>query len=245
MSGTKKIQGIIPLFILILVGVVVVAAGGAYIVRNQFVKPPDSENEKASLDIPAIEEQVESPQELPELDTEPDGIPAPLVYNYAPETGDDETTSSVEEPAFTINPPAGWLQSSSYPFTVVFQSPEKDSEEVEEPLIFNQPASVQVEMHYAENASSYQFQAVVADYLANRYAGANFLTNTEITHNGQQAQKLEMILRSSDVGVDMHIYEIFFVKNDHLVNVRGVVIDSSWDKRAGAVRSSVDSFSFN
>lgn len=246
----KLLPGIIPLFILIAIGVVLAGAGGVYVVRKEFIKRGQSG--KAALDEKKIAEQLKNPAPLESPSPEPTPQLAPVQYKYEP--AESQNSTEAQAPVFTINPPAGWSKEEKQR-GVMFKSPEDDEEDLEPPLIWYQPANIQVIVDFLDNYDTFKQQGyseskmldtvVNVDLKQKLYGSRNpvYLTDQRTTFAGQEAHLLEMKVRL-DNGVSERAMTYVMIKNKHAVLVSGHALDSAWSKRAATLKSSLSTFRF-
>lgn len=234
MPGILKDQrGILPLFLLIAIGVVVVA-GGVYVVREQFVKTGQSG--KSTYDTQKIKEQVKNPGSFPSLSPEPK-----VEQTYGkPVTYTPEENSS-NEPSFTITPPAGWEKTSggATGTKVQFRHPTQDKEEMEDGLYAKANAQISVVISQT-NSTLDQIISVVKSSATKNYENAIFVTERKLTYAKQEAILLETKLFKK--GVAIHSIDYYFIKDGFLVHTVGTSLDSTWNQRYSAIQSSLDSF---
>lgn len=248
MTAQKTTSGFIPLIVLLVAGIVIAGAGGAYIVRNEFIKTDPVK--KASLDTEKVEEQIKNPTPLPTPTPGPkkEIVSGPFTYtpektpktSVTPTSGEEATT----EPGFTINPPSGWeVSSSGDQYTkALFQNPEKDYEEAEDPLQIYIYANVQVLMDQINSWATLD-QAAQVEIDGQSQKGKEIVSNRKIQTNGESAYLIEYRYRH-ETGVWVRVREYLFVKNSHAVLVLGLALEEAWGERSGQIQSSLNSFVF-
>src|SRR3990170_124720 len=177
----KLLPGIIPLFILIAIGVVLAGAGGVYVVRKEFIKRGQSG--KAALDEKKITEQLKNPVPLESPSPEPTPQLAPVQYKYEPDaTSGDQT----QQPAFTINPPSGWTQENFATSEAAFFSPDKDKEDAEPPLVYTQPANIQINLEeIPKDATLLDAEEGIIEYIQARAKNHQVIAKDETTFANQ------------------------------------------------------------
>ena len=236
----KLLPGIIPLFILIAIGVVLAGAGGVYVVRKEFIKRGQSG--KAALDEKKISEQLKNPVELEAPSPDPTPQLAPSQYKYEP--AESEVSKETQEPAFTINPPSGWSQKSSDYIKVGFVAPEQDEEPAEPPLVYMYGASIQIRINaLPEGATLAQVVEATIDGYRDQASNVQGISKTPTTFAGQDSQVIELIAEMTE-GHKIHVTSYVTIKNGYTVGVGGLALDSAWSKRAGTIKSSINTFSF-
>lgn len=258
MPALKNQAGFIPLIALIIAGIVVASAGGVYVVRKEFIKKGQSG--KAALNEEKIKIQLKEGSPLASPTPEPEKQLTPTVYKYEPQKASSQTSSSSQnsisevEPGFTINPPSGWQQSSEPEVDVFFASPNKDEEKAEGNLIYTQPANIQIGIDFMENYDKYSaslsqskiLDEVIASDIKQGILGdskISYINDQRTTLNGQEAHLLEFT-SDNQQGVKEHVFLYVLIKNKHGVIVSGHAIDSAWSKRAGILKSSIQTFKF-
>jgi len=240
MSAQKLSLGFIPLIILIAVGIIIAGAGGAYIVRNQFVKTGKSG--KAALDEKKIQQQIENPTSLPTLTPTPTSELAPQSYTYQPPVNQGQTAN---EPGFTIKPPAGWNQVSSQPTSggFLFEGPTKDKTEGEDGLVVSASPTITIQISKVpsagnlDNLGQYLKEKAEADY-----EKVTFISETATTFANQEARFFESILFKQGVGI--HSIDYALIKNGYALIVTGAALDSAWDKHEAIIKTSLNTFAF-
>lgn len=231
--------GIIPLFVLIAIGVAVLA-GGTYIVRNEFIKPGKSG--KAALDEKKIQKQKENPQPLPSLSPTPKGelSRGPFTYNPPP----IKEGNPSKEPGFSITAPPGWekLPPEGELERAVFRSPETDKEQMEDNLTAKAQPMITVLMAEVEGDLDEFVDQVIANSQS-RYAKYQVTSKLKVRFAGQEAVKLENKFNEKS-SIPMYALAYLTVKDGHWVQVVGNSLESAWGKRVGEIDSSLKSFSF-
>lgn len=258
MPAFKNKSGIIPLFILIAVGIVFLA-GGAYVVRNEFITK--GKTGKPALNEQKVKQQIANPSILPSVSPEPEKQLAPVIYKYQPAETDQKSQpakpgdTSSTPPGFTINPPAGWQQSSQSGIQVIFMSPDKDEEKAEDSLTYTQPANVQISFDYADNYNQLiaqgKTESEILDTILNNDIKKNafgsrkisYITEQKTTFAGTDAYLLELN-GETQYGVLEHVKAYLFVKNKWGFYISGHALDSAWSKRAGILNASLNTFRF-
>ncbi|GEM_PF-5173102 len=239
MPYQKFKRGIIPLFILIAVGIVFAAAGGAYIVRKEFVKTGKSG--KTALDVEKVKQQIANPTPLPSPSPNSPKEYATGPFTYTPASpSPGSKTSSV--PAFTISPPSGWLKGqTSVAIVVSFDAPEEDEENGEEGLKVTSRATVSVQLQdLKENVSTETLVSALKERAQGEYEKVEFLSETKITLSGQKAYILES--KFFRKGFWTHSFDYIMVKDTYAVVISGVSSDSASSKWSGAMKGSIETF---
>ena len=234
----KLLPGIIPLFILITIGVVLAGAGGVYVVRKEFIKKGQSG--KAALDEKKISKQLNNPVELESPSPEPTPQLAPIQYKYEPEvTSGDQT----QQPGFTINPPSGWNQENFGTSKAAFFSPDKDKEDAEPPLVYTQPANIQINLEEIPAGSTLlDAEEGIIKYVRARTTNYQVIAKGETTFANQDGRFYEFNA-DTEYSVE-HIIIYYTIKNNYLVQASGHALDSAWRNRAGVLKASIGSFRF-
>lgn len=234
----KLLPGIIPLFILIAIGVVLAGAGGVYVVRKEFIKRGQSG--KAALDEKKISQQLKNPVELESPSPEPTPQLAPVQYNYEPEK---TSAGQNQQPRFAINPPSGWNQENFGTSKAAFFSPDKDKEEAEPPLIFTQPANIQINLEEIPAGSTLlDAEEGLIEYVQARAKNYQVIAKGETTFANQEGRFYEF---TAEIEYSIeHVILYYTIKNNYLVQVSGHALDSAWSKRVGVLKASINSFKF-
>ena len=234
----KLLPGIIPLFILITIGVVLAGAGGVYVVRKEFIKKGQSG--KAALDEKKISQQLKNPVELESPSPEPTHQLAPVQYKYEPEKTSGGQT---QQPGFTINPPSGWTQEDFGNSEAAFFSPDKDKEDAEPPLVYTQPANIQINLEeIPEGSSLLEAEEGIVEYVQAQTKSYQIIAKGETTFANQAGRFYEFTADTENTVEHIIIY--YTIKNNYLVQVSGHALDSAWSKRASVLKASIGSFKF-
>lgn len=236
MNGQK---GFIPLFILIAIGVAVLAAG-TYIVRNEFIKTGKSG--KAALDEEKIQQQRENPKSLPSLTPAPKGELSQSLFTYNPPPTEDGNPS--KEPGFSITAPSGWekLPLETKEERAVFRSPEIDKETMEDNLVARVQPMITVYMAKVDGTLDELVNEVMANS-KNMYSKYQVTSKLKVQFAGQEAVKLESKFNEKSK-IPMYALAYLVVKDGYWVQVVGNSLESAWDKRVGEIDSSLKSFKF-
>lgn len=237
----KNQRGVFPLFLLIAIGVAVLA-GGTYIIREQFVKTGQSG--KSALDNKKIQEQIKNPQTLPSLTPEPKAeqtFGQPVTYKPSTKPVSDGSDTVIKEPSFSISPPSGWekVAPSVAGTKVQFKHPEEDKEEMEDGLFVKSRAQITVFMDKA-NSTLDQLVSSVKSASQGSYEKVNIISEQKITFAGQEAYLFETELFKK--GASIHSTDYYFIKDGFVVRVGGTSLGSSWNKRSSEIKSSINSF---
>src|SRR3989344_9801 len=234
----KLLPGIIPLIILIIAGSVIAGAGGTYIVRKQFIKKGQSG--KAALDEKKIAQQLNNPVELESPSPKPTPQLAPIQYKYEPEaTSGDQT----QQPGFTINPPSGWTQEDFATSEAAFFSPDKDKEDAEPPLVYTQPANIQINLEeIPKDATLLDAEEGIIEYIQARAKNHQVIAKGETTF-ANQAGRFYEFTAETEYSVE-HVIIYYTIKNNYLAQASGHALDSAWAKRASVLKASIGSFRF-
>lgn len=232
--------GIIPLFVLIAIGVAVLA-GGTYIVRSEFVKTGKSG--KAALDEKKIQKQIENPKTLPSLAPASKGEVSYGSFTYNPPSTKDGTIS--QEPGFTITAPSGWekLPLESEIERAVFRSPETDKEAMEDNLTAKVKAMITVYSSKVDGNLD-DFANEVISNSKNQSTKYQVVSKLKVQFAGNEAIKLESQYNEKS-RIPMRALAYLFVKDGYWIEIVGNGLESAWDKRVGEIESSFNSFKFN
>lgn len=232
-------KGIIPLFVLVAIGVAVLA-GGTYIVRSEFIKTGGSG--KAALDEEKIQQQKENPQALPSLSPTPKGELTRGPFTYNPPPAEDGSPS--EEPGFTIIAPPGWekLPLESEIERAVFKSPETDKEEMEDNLVARVQPMITVYSSEVEGNLD-DFTNDVITNSQSQYTKYQVVSKLKVQFAGVEAVKLEAKFNEKS-RIPMYALAYLMVKDGYWVEIVGNGLESAWDKRVGEIDSSLRSFKF-
>lgn len=244
----KDQRGLFPLFLLIAIGIAVLA-GGTYIIRNEFVKTGKSG--KAEIDKEKVRNQVNNPQSLPSLSPTPKTQTQYGTFKYKPSPapnnspGIQQSVTQDTEPAFSINPPSGWNKSSQSDSVVkvVFLAPEEDEQVAGEDLRAVNKAKVTVNM--VKGNGSGTLESFVDYFISSSKADWESLkvnSKTKTTFAGQSAYKLEIDLFRK--GVTFRTISYVLIKGKYGIVVYGGALESAWDKRVGEIQTSINSFKF-
>ena len=234
----KLLPGIIPLFILIAIGVVLAGAGGVYVVRKEFIKRGQSG--KAALDEKKISQQLKNPVELESPSPEPTPQLAPVQYNYEPEK---PSAGQNQQPRFAINPPSGWTQENFGASKAAFFSPDKDKEDAEPPLVYTQPANIQINLEEIPAGSTLlDAEEGIIKYVQARTTSYQVIAKGETTFANQDGRFYEFNA-DTEYSVE-HVIIYYTIKNNYLVQASGHALDSAWSNRAGVLKASIGSFRF-
>lgn len=232
MPGFLKDQrGVFPLFILIAIGVAVLA-GGTYIIREQFVKTGQSG--KSALDNKKIQEQIKNPQTLPSLTPKPS---AEKAY------GQPVTYKIPGEPSFSISPPSGWNRSgvTDNAIKVKFESPEADEDEGEGGLLATSNAKVQVSMIRGNGQGDLESLVnLVLKTTESDFESTTVNSKTKTTFAGQAAYRMEVT--GFRKGVAFNSVSYIFIKDNYGILAYGGALKSAWDKRVPDINNSLNSF---
>lgn len=245
MPNFKSQQGIIPLFILIAIGVAVLA-GGTYIVRSEFVKTGKSG--KSALDQQKVAQQIKNPKALPSISPQPTAVAQRGPFTYKPSATTNTQTAtgsadSTKEPGFTIMGPSGWnrIDLGQPNFKVTFEHPEEDKENGEDDLVLKVKARLSVViMKFSGDLEAGIKNAKSAS--SQNYEQLNIFSESKTSLVGQEAYRLEAqyIVK----GIKIHTLDYYLVKNGYAIHLAGNALDSAWSKRAGEIQSSINSFKF-
>ena len=235
MSCHKNQKGIIPLLILIIIGVAVLA-GGAYIIRNEFVKTGITG--KASLDEQKIKTQIDNPEPLAELTPEPDAVAQQGKYNYVPPAGNED------EPYFTITSPSGWnrVDTTDQYTKVKFEDPVEDVEIAEDELAARANAKIQVLM--VKGSGEGDLDSFLDYFLTNTQADFERVTVTmksKRPFSGLDSYYIE--LDAFRQGVTLKFISYVMVKGKYGVVVYGGTLKSDYDEHSDEIWKSINSFS--
>ena len=231
--------GIIPLFVLIAIGVAVLA-GGTYIVRNEFIKTGKSG--KAALDEEKIQKQKENPKPLPSLSPTPKGELSSGPFTYNPPPAEDGSPS--QEPGFSITAPPGWgkLPPETDEERAVFRSPKIDKEEMEDNLVAKVQSMITVYMAEVDGNLDELTNEVIANSQS-KYTKYQVVSKLKVRFAGEEAVKLETKFNEKS-RIPMYAKAYLMVKDGHWVQIVGNGLESAWSKRVGEIDSSLNSFKF-
>lgn len=240
--------GVFPLFLLIAIGIAVLA-GGSYIIREQFVKTGKSG--QSELDKQKVREQVQNPKPLPSLSPTPKAETQYGTFKYKPSPapnnspGTQQSGTQDTEPAFSINPPSGWSNSGQTDsvIKVVFLAPEKDEVVAGEDLKAINKAKIAVNM--VKGNGSGTLESFVEYFINSSKADWESLevnSKSKTTFAGQAAYKLEMDVFKK--GVNFRTLSYAFIKGKYGFVVYGGALESAWNKRAQELQTSINSFKF-
>lgn len=232
-------RGVIPIFVLIAIGVAVLT-GGTYIVRNEFIKT--GESGKAALDEEKIQKQKENPQALPSLSPTPKGELSQGQYTYNPPAAKDGSAS--KEPGFSITAPSGWekLPPEREVERVVFRSPEIDKEEMEDNLVAKVKPMITVYVSEVEGNLDDFTNEVIANGQSG-YTKFQVVSKLKVKFAGVEAVKLETKFNEKS-RIPMYAQAYLMIKNGYWVEIVGNGLESAWNKRAGEIQSSLNTFKF-
>lgn len=241
-------KGVIPFFVLALIGIAVLA-GGTYLIRSDFIKTGKSG--KAEVDQEKVKKQIDNPQPLPSLSPSPEAQTQYGAFKYTPSSspsssaGTQPNDTQDTEPSFTIYPPSGWSKSnqSDPVIKVVFLAPEEDEVAAGEDLKAINKAKVTVIM--AKGNGSGTLESFV-DYFINStkasWESTQVNSKSKTTFVGLPAYKLEMDVFKK--GVSFRTLSYVFIKGKYGIVVYGGALESAWNKRASEIQNSINSFKF-
>ncbi len=221
-------RGAFPLILLLFVGVVV-AVGGVYIVREQFLK--EGKSGKTAYNESKIKEQIENPQKMPEITKEPKGELAagPFVYEEG------------VVPSFSIIPPAGWEKFSPGGSTLAqFKSPEEDRVDQEDDLYVKSSPQITVAAQNMPGRTLEEIIPSVRKAIPAKYDKVSVVAERKTTYAGQDAYYFEVDLSSK--GVTVHSVDYYFFSNGHLVHTGGTALKEFWGEREPAISGSLATF---
>ncbi len=234
-------QGFIPIIVLILAGIVI-ATGGLFVVREQFIKKATS-TAKASLDAKKIEKQIKSGEKFSSTDKKENPSTPANSFTYQPSTTASGSVSlAAVEPSFSINPPAGWKQENAGGnIKVIFTSPDKDKEALQPPLTYYNNAQIAVVFIKNDEAESLSLLAEIRRDKA-RKDGDVIVSEVPVKVNGQDAIAFESKWRDPKSGVWFHQLTYMLIPNKgYALLAQGSAIDSSWGKRVAEIENSLKS----
>ncbi len=238
MSILKNQRGILPLFLLIAIGVAVLA-GGTYLIRNEFVKTGKSG--KAEVDKVKVREQINNPKPLPSLSPTPKSELQYGSFKYQPSASPDKASDI--EPSFSINAPSGWTKSSQSDnvMKVKFEAPDEDQEVAGEDLQATNKAKVQMNM--VKGSGSGDLESFVDYFISSSKSGWESLqvnSKSKTTFAGLPAYRVEVDVFKK--GVTFRTLSYVFIKGKFGFAVYGGALKSAWDKREPEIHSSLNSF---
>lgn len=220
--------GVIPLFVLLLIGVVV-AVGGVFVVREQFLK--EGKSGKTTYDEVRIKEQVKNPQKLPEVAEEPKGELAAGPY----------TSTTSQMPSFSIIPPAGWGKFSPGGSTLVqFKSSEEDRVDQEDDLFVKSSPQITVAAQSMPGRTLEEIIPSVRKAVPAKYDKVSVVAERKTTYAGRDAYYFEVDLSSK--GVTVRSVDYYLFSNDYLVHVGGTALKEFWSKREPEIAGSLATF---
>lgn len=247
MPGLKLKRGIIPLFILIAVGIVFLA-GGAYVVRQQFIKTGKSG--KAALDVEKVKQQIANPTPLPSASPQApkETVSGPITYTPpSPSPGSSPDPKVSSPPSFTITPPSGWLKGdTSGAIAVAFKAPEEDKDPSEQESGLTAFASATVTVQLQDLKGKVSLETLVAalkERAKGNFENAEYLSQTPTKVSSRDAFILESRLFKK--GVWLHSVDYVLVEGTYALIISGTSFDSGWSKWSGAMKTSIGSFSLN
>lgn len=260
----KGEKGFAPLILLVILAVGLVA-GGSYIVKNNLVTTKNGQvvfNTNKDKNLSDI--KIPSP--------EPENTSASKKVELAEKTVEYKPTDT-NEPQFSINPPAGWIKGSGTGnIKLRFDAPQEDKTEVGNTNAhIGANIQVNIEKTNAKNldeamadfkaqAAKLPFSIDVQNESKTTLAGEEALyfeilvsvpdldykqlesyvkqqSGNEKTLSAQDIKDMMQSFKGKSVG-----YTI--LKNGYRVDVGGTAAGWAWDKRAGAIQSSIYTFKF-
>ncbi len=228
-------QGVVPLFLLILIGVVVVVGGGL-VVRQQFLK--EGKTGKTTYNEAKIKEQIENPQELPEIKEEPKGELSTGNYVYKPKPASGGTATL---PAFSITPPSGWEKFSPGGVTQVqFKSPTADRVDQEDGLYAEAKPQISVSIQSAQGQSLDQILAQVRKTITPPFEEMDIVSDQKVTYAGNDAQLFEVELKAK--GVAIRTIDYYFIADGFLVHTGGTALKEFWSTHNSVIKASLATF---
>lgn len=191
------------------------------------------------------------PQQLGQWQQEPTRTPTPVptikiegVKQTKPFVFKEEktTTPGTGIPSFTINAPFGWVKTSSSGNTLArFESEEIDTEEVEGGTITtNAIINVKATGDYPN------FADFVSQYKSSGSKVQGYQLISSLAH-GDNRQSLESTYQKK-VGegvITIHELDYLFFKDGISFLVMGYSSDSAWNRHAGEIQSTLNSFKFD
>lgn len=223
-------RGALPLFLLLIIGVVVVV-GGTYVVREQFLK--EGKSGKTAYDQSKIKKQIENPQKLPELKEEAEGKLATGKYVYKP--------TAAAEPSFSINPPAGWENlGGGTGYKVQFKSTEVDREDQEDGLYAEARPQISIAVFSAQGKNLEEWVAYAKKTVPAPFENMRILSERKTRYAGQEAAYFETKLTAK--GASIQTADYFLVKDGFVVHVGATALEEAWGKREPAISGSLATF---
>lgn len=269
MPGSNNQKGVIPLIALIAAGIIAVV-GGSYVIRNDLLNT-NKITSKVSKETEKTDSTESSSSPIKSVPTKSKSGLSDKPFAYNPQQNTSNNTKPSKEPSFTITPPEGWVPYESrddakYAKMVRanFAAPEEDKIEIDPvtKAFLRFPALVEVLIIPTDHNLKLQELIDGAKEDA-RKSGSILISSGEITAGDIRGYSEEfkmpfkdIILTKNVTGTDKEekaslkepawrhqITNIFAVDN-FAVYVKGATLEYTWSKRAGEIKSSLDSFAF-
>jgi len=116
----------------------------------------------------------------------------------------------------------------------------EDKENLDDPLTFSQPASIQVSLIDISNLGTTDLETIVDAAVSAQ--GIPVIINRATTLNGNDAQYFEG-QGTSNQGIDVHNVGYSIIVNNYLITAMGVSLESAWSKNSATLKSSLGSLS--
>lgn len=238
-------RGIIPLFflipfVLIATGVIGVQSGFFQNVSSgfrKFLAAPSPSNLPQTIGQ-WQQEPTRKPSPTPTL---PKGVTIQSgPYNYKP----DAAAAKAGVPSFTISAPSGWAK---YPVSGTmlarFESQEIDTETVDGGKITSNAVII---VRATDGYDS--LESFVNDYKASGKKASGYQQQGSLPQQigGNPGYRLEFSYKSKVGESEITLRELDYLtfKDGISFLIKGYSADSAWDKHAGEIKSSLDSFGF-
>lgn len=264
----KDERGVAPLLLLVILAVGLVA-GGSYVVKSnlvttkngQIVFNADKDKSLQDIKIPSSEPNTPkniTPSKAVEL--------ADKIAEYKP--------TDINEPQFSINPPAGWIKGIGKDNVKLrFEASQEDKTEIGNTNA-SIGANIQIYVDKTNAKSLDEAMADFRAEAAKLPVSIDFQNERKTTFAGEDAIYFEILISMPDVDYNQlesyvkqqsngdktapsttdikDMMQSFkgksigytMIKNGYRVDVGGTAAGWAWDKRAGAIESSINTFKF-
>ncbi|MCL4365892.1 hypothetical protein M1437_01565 [Patescibacteria group bacterium] len=263
----KDEKGFAPLLLLVILAVGLVA-GGSYVVKNNLVTTKNGQivfNANKDKDLSDI--KIPSPQ--PDTNK---ATPTPKKVELAEKTAEYKSNNT-DEPQFSISPPAGWVKGKTEDkIKIRFDAPQEDKQEINNTNA-SIGANIQVYVEKTSAKSLDEAMSSFKDQASKLPVSIDFQNERKTTFGGVDALYFEMLISmpnldykqlesyvkqqssngktpsTQDIKDMMQSFKgksigYTMLKNGYRVDVGGTAAGWAWDKRSGAIQSSINTFKF-
>lgn len=263
----KDERGVAPLLLLVILAVGLVA-GGSYIVKNNLVT-----TENGQIVFNTDKDKSLQDAKIPTPKTNTDAItPTPKKIELAEKVTEYKSENS-NEPQFSINPPAGWVKGKTDDkIKIRFEASQEDKTKIGNTNA-SIGANIQVYVEKTNAKSLDEAMTNFKAQAAKLPVSVDFQNERKTTFAGKEALYFEMLISMPDIdykqmesyikqqsndGKTPSVQDIkdmmqsfkgksigyTILKNGYRVDIGGTAAGWAWDKRAGAIESSINTFKF-